>query len=115
VTLISRKNIFRSFMVTEFLWKLQLPVCTFVKLPLLRIITRRERLASYLTLLTRCIVAGVMVHLRSLEFTEPFGGWTVIQRRKDGSENFHRPWSDYEKGVRDLNGEFWYRLKTINC
>jgi len=41
------------FMVTKFLWKLQLPVSTFVMIPLLRIITRHERLASHLTLLTR--------------------------------------------------------------
>ena len=43
------------------------------------------------------------------------GGWTVIQRRKDGSENFDRPWADYENGFGDLNGEFWYGLKAINC
>ena len=43
------------------------------------------------------------------------GGWTVIQRRVDGSEDFNRPWSDYEKGFGDLNGEFWYGLKAINC
>ena len=43
------------------------------------------------------------------------GGWTVIQRRIDGSENFNRSWSDYEKGFGDLNGEFWYGLKAINC
>ena len=39
----------------------------------------------------------------------------VIQRRVDGHENFHRPWSDYEKGFGDLNGEFWYGLKNMNC
>ena len=43
------------------------------------------------------------------------GGWIVIQRRKDGSVNFDRPWADYVKGFGDLNGEFWYGLKAINC
>jgi len=43
------------------------------------------------------------------------GGWTVIQRRKDGSENFNRPWTDYEKGFGNLNGELWYGLKAMNC
>jgi len=43
------------------------------------------------------------------------GGWTVIQRRKDGSENFNRSWADYKKGFGDLNSEFWYGLKAMNC
>ena len=43
------------------------------------------------------------------------GGWTVIQRRINGSVDFNRPWSDYEKGFGDPNGEFWYGLKSMNC
>ena len=43
------------------------------------------------------------------------GGWTVIQRRKDSSVDFNRPWSDYKKGFEDLNGEFWYGLKNMSC
>ena len=42
------------------------------------------------------------------------GGWTVIQRRVDGSVDFNRSWSDYEKGFGDLNGEFWYGLESMN-
>ncbi|XP_043946358.1 angiopoietin-4 [Protopterus annectens] len=41
------------------------------------------------------------------------GGWTVIQRRSNGSVDFQKSWEDYKAGFGEVNGEYWLGNEAI--
>ncbi|XP_067296612.1 microfibril-associated glycoprotein 4-like [Pseudorasbora parva] len=45
---------------------------------------------------------------------EDNGGWTVIQRRMDGSLNFYQPWNKYKSGFGNVQSEYWMGLEKMH-
>ena len=39
----------------------------------------------------------------------------MFQRRRDGSVDFYRGWTEYENGFGNVKGEHWLGLKKISC
>ncbi|CAK8688732.1 unnamed protein product [Clavelina lepadiformis] len=65
---------------------------------------------------TSCLTSSVYGRqtLRSGEEVFCDGGWTIIQRRNDGSVDFQQTWDQYVSGFGNLDGEFWWGLEKIH-
>ncbi|KAH8401947.1 hypothetical protein KR009_008800 [Drosophila setifemur] len=102
-----------------------------VMVSLINIIIEKLKLNYFYSLLANypssCLAAGINtngIHTIEVPGLKPFpafcdtrlagSGWTVIQRRMDGSENFYRSWEEYEQGFGSLSGEFFLGLEKIH-
>ncbi|XP_020801814.1 angiopoietin-1-like [Drosophila serrata] len=74
-----------------------------------------------------CLLVGQRTAIQTIQIPgihDPFSvlcdadivgpGWTVIQRRLDGSEDFYRNLSDYRMGFGNLTGEFFIGLDKLH-
>nr|XP_060643940.1 angiopoietin-related protein 2-like [Anolis sagrei ordinatus] len=72
---------------------------------------QRDGQASGITMLQPTGARGIIQAWCDQEYDG--GGWTVLQRRQDGSVNFFVTWQHYKNGFGNLEGEHWLGLDSI--
>ena len=59
-------------------------------------------------------INGVTPTVVNCDMVTEGGGWTVFQRRMDGSTLFYRGWDDYKRGFGNKSREYWLGLEAIH-
>lgn len=84
-----------------------------------------QRISNFLGNATSCVPFGYSTGIHEIHFpgvnptsvlcdAQTAGpGWTVIQQRLNGDEDFYKNWTDYKNGFGNLNGEFFIGLESL--